>query len=71
MHYIITYGVTKHTSNEIKFMHQIVDDLLLAIMQLHQNAKTSNYILMNVLPIEIEKYLTQSIDAIKHALKIT
>ena len=66
--YLMTYGITKHTSNKTRFMHKIVVDPLLEIMTM-QHKSDANYVLINALEIDEDKYLTQSIETIKNVLE--
>lgn len=68
MYYLITYGVNKHTSNKTRFMHKIVEDPLLEIMNMQQN-NDGNYTLINALEIDEDRYITQSIETIKYNLE--
>lgn len=69
MYYLMTYGVRKHGSNRTRFMHKVTREPLLDLMTLQHNNPEADYVLINTLEIDKDKYLTQSIDSIKMCLE--
>lgn len=69
MYFLMTYGKNKKTSNKTRFMHKVTDDPLLDIMTMNQNDYSADYTIINVLKINEDQYLSQSIQTIKNNIE--